>query len=74
VTEYLKIMSLCETHVVGIVQHFTGPVAAAALANCLATFPGPVLFEYNYGDRPIDFLPSSSISEKGNYIRICAPA
>ena len=34
-----------------------GPVATAALVNCLATFPGVVLMEYNYGGRPIDYLP-----------------
>jgi L-alanine-DL-glutamate epimerase-like enolase superfamily enzyme len=53
----MKISALCETHAIGIVPHFTGPVATAALVNCLSTFPGPVLFEYNYGDRPIDYLP-----------------
>ena len=57
VTEYLKIMAMCETHAVGMVPHFTGPIATAALVNCLATFPGPVLFEYNYGNRPVDYLP-----------------
>jgi len=53
----MKVAALCETHAIGIVPHFTGPVSTAALANCLATFPGPVLFEYNYGERPIDYLP-----------------
>jgi hypothetical protein len=57
ITEFLKIMAMCETHVVGIVPHFTGPISTAALVNCLSTFPGPVLFEFNYGDRPIDYLP-----------------
>ena len=57
ITEMLKIMAICETHFVGIVPHFTGPIATAALINCLSTFSGPVLFEYNYGDRPIDYLP-----------------
>jgi galactonate dehydratase len=65
ITEYLKIMSLCETHVVGMVPHFTGPISTAALVNCLATFPGPVLFEYNYGDRPIDYLPEFVDFRKG---------
>ena len=32
-------------------------MSTAALANCLATYPCPVLFEYNYGERPIDYLP-----------------
>jgi L-alanine-DL-glutamate epimerase-like enolase superfamily enzyme len=57
ITEMLKIAALCSTHAVGIVPHFTGPVATAALVNCLAPFPGPVMLEYNYGERPIDYLP-----------------
>ena len=57
ITEMMKIAAICETHAVGIVPHFTGPVATAALVNCLSTFPGPVLMEYNYGGRPIDYLP-----------------
>jgi len=65
ITEYLKIMALSGTHVVGMVPHFTGPIATAALVNCLATFPGPVLFEYNYGDRPIDYLPEFVDFRKG---------
>ena len=57
ITEMMKVAAMCETHAVGIVPHFTGPVSTAALVNCLSTFPGPVLFEYNYGDRPINYLP-----------------
>jgi L-alanine-DL-glutamate epimerase-like enolase superfamily enzyme len=57
ITEMMKVAAICETHAVGIVPHFTGPIATAALANCLAPYPGPVLFEYNYGERPIDYLP-----------------
>ena len=57
ITEYLKILALCETHAVGMVPHFTGPVATAALVHCLATYPGSVMFEYNYGDRKIPYLP-----------------
>ena len=57
ITEMMKVAAVCETHAVGIVPHFTGPIATAALANCLAPYPGPVLFEYNYGERPIDYLP-----------------
>ena len=48
----VKVMSLCETSAVGIVPHFTGPVATAALVHTMSTFSGPVLMEYNYGDRP----------------------
>jgi L-alanine-DL-glutamate epimerase-like enolase superfamily enzyme len=57
ITEILGIMALCNTHAVGIVPHFTGPIATAALVHVLSTFPGPVLFEYNYGTTPIDYLP-----------------
>jgi L-alanine-DL-glutamate epimerase-like enolase superfamily enzyme len=31
ITEMLKIMAICDTHKVGIVPHFTGPVATAGL-------------------------------------------
>ena len=57
ITEMVKIMALCETSAVGIVPHFTGPVATAALVHTMATFSGPVLMEYNYGDRPPAYLP-----------------
>ena len=57
ITEMMKIAAICETHAVGIIPHFTGPVATAALVNCLSTFPGPVIMEYNYGGRPIPYLP-----------------
>jgi len=57
ITEMMKIAALCETHAVGIIPHFTGPIATAALVNCLSTFSGPVMMEYNYGGRPIDYLP-----------------
>jgi L-alanine-DL-glutamate epimerase-like enolase superfamily enzyme len=56
-TEMMKIAAICETHAVGIIPHFTGPVSTAALVNCLSTFPGPVIMEYNYGGRPIAHLP-----------------
>jgi L-alanine-DL-glutamate epimerase-like enolase superfamily enzyme len=57
ITEMMKAAAICETHAVGIVPHFTGPIATAALVNCLSTFSGPVMLEYNYGGRPIDYLP-----------------
>jgi galactonate dehydratase len=57
ITEMVRVMALCETHAIGMVPHFTGPVATAALVHCLATYPLPVMFEYNYGDRKIPYLP-----------------
>jgi len=58
ITEMMKAAALCETHAVGIVPHFTGPIATAALINCLSTFSGPVLLEENnWGSRKFDYLP-----------------
>ncbi len=51
ITEYLKIMAMCETHYVGMVPHFTGPIATAALTQCLAAYPGVVVMEMR-GERP----------------------
>ena len=53
----MKIAAICETHFVGIVPHFTGPIATAALVNCLGTFSGPVLMEYNFQGRTLPHLP-----------------
>lgn len=45
VTEFKKLAALCETHYVGLVPHFTGPIATAALVHVCASFSGPVLME-----------------------------
>jgi len=57
ITEMRKIAAIAETHFVGIVPHFTGPIAEAALVHVLGTYPGPVLFEYNYQSQKIPYLP-----------------
>jgi len=57
ITEMMKIAAMCETHFVGIVPHFTGPIATAALVNCLSTFSGPVLMEYNFQGKTLPHLP-----------------
>ncbi len=57
ITEMLKIAAICETHFVGIVPHFTGPIATAALVNSLGTFSGSLLMEYNYQGRTLQHLP-----------------
>ena len=57
ITEMMKIAAICETHFVGIIPHFTGPIATAALVNCLGTFSGPVLFEWAFGARTLPHLP-----------------
>ncbi len=45
ITEFLKIAALCETHYVGMVPHFTGPVALAALVHVLGSAAVPVFTE-----------------------------
>ena len=57
ITEMVKIAAICETHFVGIVPHFTGPIATAALVNTLGTFSGPVLMEYNFEGRTNPQVP-----------------
>ncbi|MBI1354317.1 MAG: mandelate racemase/muconate lactonizing enzyme family protein [Acidobacteria bacterium] len=45
ITEYMKLAALCETHYVGLVPHFTGPVAEASCVHCIAASPGPAFME-----------------------------
>jgi galactonate dehydratase len=57
ITEMLKIMAVCDTHKVGIMPHFTSPIGTAGHLHTMMAFPGQVLMEYNYGERPVDYLP-----------------
>ena len=45
ITEFMKIAALCETHYVGLIPHFTGPVSEAALVHACGAFSGPALME-----------------------------
>ncbi len=45
VTEFLKIMAMCETHYVGLIPHFTGPISEATLVHLCGAFSGPALME-----------------------------
>ncbi len=45
ITEFMKLAAICETHYVGLVPHFTGPVAESALVHCIAALPGPAIME-----------------------------
>lgn len=45
ITEYVKICGMLETHYVGVIPHFTGPISTAALINVVSTYPGPALME-----------------------------
>jgi L-alanine-DL-glutamate epimerase-like enolase superfamily enzyme len=57
ITEMLKIMAVCDTHRVGIVPHFTGPIATAGHMHTMMAYPGQVLMEYNQGERPVPYMP-----------------
>ena len=45
ITEFVKIAALCETHYVGMIPHFTGPISVAALVHVLASTSIPALVE-----------------------------
>ncbi|MFC1650813.1 mandelate racemase/muconate lactonizing enzyme family protein [Candidatus Latescibacterota bacterium] len=51
ITEYMKLAALCETHYVGLIPHFTGPVSTAANVHACGVFSGPVLAEMTGGGR-----------------------
>jgi galactonate dehydratase len=58
ITEYMKIQALCETHYVGLIPHFTGPLSEAALVHACGVFSGPVMMEMlGDGSHPIPHLP-----------------
>ena len=42
----------------GIVPHFTGPIATAALVNCLGNSRFRCLMEYDYQGRTLPYLPA----------------
>jgi L-alanine-DL-glutamate epimerase-like enolase superfamily enzyme len=52
ITEFVKLAALCEMHYVGLVPHFTGPVATAALAHACAPHSGPVMMEILGAGKP----------------------
>ena len=56
ITEMIRICALCETHDIGIVPHFTGPIATAAQIHALGPYPQAVVFEYNYATQKIAYL------------------
>ena len=60
ITEMLKQCALCETHYVGYVPHFTGPIAEAACVHLGAVFSGPALMEMTgTGTKLPDYLPKA---------------
>ncbi len=58
ITEFVKLAALCETHYVGLIPHFTGPVSTAALVHCCGSSSGPALMEMvGDGTQDLPHLP-----------------
>ncbi|QXD25168.1 mandelate racemase/muconate lactonizing enzyme family protein [Opitutia bacterium ISCC 51] len=65
ITEMKKIAALCETHYVGIIPHFTGPISTAALVHVLASSSGFVMAELTKdGPAKIPYLNDDYLSFK----------
>jgi galactonate dehydratase len=45
ITEFMKIVALAETHYIGTIPHFTGPISEAALVHCLTATSVTALME-----------------------------
>ena len=45
ITEWMKIAALCETHYIGMLPHFNGPISLAALVHVLCALPVPAMVE-----------------------------
>lgn len=66
ITEFMKQAAICETHYVGLVPHFTGPLSEAALVHCCGVFSGPSLMEMTgNGETEIPHLPQKYDFRKG---------
>jgi galactonate dehydratase len=58
ITEFMKILAIAETHYIGMIPHFTGPIAEAALVHCLTASSGVALMEMlGDGSRTYPHLP-----------------
>jgi galactonate dehydratase len=66
ITDFKKHAAICETHYVGLVPHFTGPIAEASLVHCLASSSGPCIMEMRgTGELKAPHLPESYDFRKG---------
>jgi len=59
ITEMMKIAALCETHMVGLIPHSTGPISTAALAHVCGAFSGQVVLETGGPAATTAYLPKS---------------
>ncbi len=74
ITEYMKLAALCETHYVGLVPHFTGPISEATLVHCNCAAPGPVLMEMTGdGSQELPHLPQCYDFRQGKMYPVSRP-
>jgi L-alanine-DL-glutamate epimerase-like enolase superfamily enzyme len=64
ITEYMKIASMCETHLAALSPHTTGPIATAAEVHVAAATTVPFLLQ-NSGPRTAPYLPQCVDFRKG---------
>ncbi|HEY7391509.1 MAG TPA: enolase C-terminal domain-like protein [Bryobacteraceae bacterium] len=58
ISEFMKIVALAETHYIGMIPHFTGPISEAALVQCLTATSVTALMEMlGDGTRTWLYLP-----------------
>lgn len=66
ITEFMKIAAMAETHYVGLIPHFTGPISEAALVHCLTATSVTALMEVlGDGSRTWPYLPEAYDFEDG---------
>lgn len=66
VSEFMKIAAMCEAHHIGLIPHFTGPIATATLVHCVAATSVPALMEMaGGGTRTWPYLNQSYDFNKG---------
>ncbi len=74
ISEYTKLAALCETHYVGLIPHFTGPISEATLVHCNCAAPGPVLMEMTgKGDQALPHLPQCYDFRQGKLYPVPKP-
>jgi L-alanine-DL-glutamate epimerase-like enolase superfamily enzyme len=60
ITEFMKICAIAETHLVGMIPHFTGPIGETSLVHCLTATSVVALMEMTGGGkRKWDYLPEA---------------
>ncbi len=74
ITEFLKAANICETHFVGLIPHFTGPISEAAMVHLCGIFPGTALMEMlGKGDRSWPYLLQGYDFRKGRMYPVARP-